>query len=83
MLPFKTKKKVGKCIVEVEEDESDAADDAGLDEELEVEEEEDEGRILNDEMRDKEDEALLDKLELSLENMCRIGNVLDYDYHIA
>lgn len=70
---FKTKKKVGKSMVEVEETESDPEDEAGPDEEVKVDDDEEDE--LRDESRDQEDEEYLDSLVISAENLRKVGNV--------
>lgn len=82
MYLFKTKKKVGKKTVDVEEDEHDAADEPGADEELEEEEEED-SQLLGDETRDQEDERYLETLQISDENMRKVGGVPESSWIVA
>lgn len=85
MSMFKTKKKVGKCLLEVDESASDAEDNAAPDEELEVDEddEDDDDSHLNDETRDAEDNLFLDTLEIPAEKLRNIGDVSDSEWKIA
>lgn len=76
MSMFKTKKKIGKRMVEVEDEEGDAPDYAGSDEELEEDEDGEDGDMpLGDEIRDEEDGIFIESIEITPENMRRFNIV--------
>lgn len=52
-------------------------------EEVEEDEVEDEGELLSDETRDQEDEQYLEMLEISDENMRKVGGVPESQWAIA
>lgn len=76
MSMFKMKKKIGKCMVEVEDEEGDAPDYAGSDEELEEDEDGEDGDTpLGDEIHDEEDEIFIESIEITPKNMRRFNIV--------